>query len=170
MTQKTLVETGRWTEDITWELHRANELPPPTLCTAAFCVAIVGEKVVLAKVKSRGWGMLGGHIEPGETVHDAMIREAWEEGGFIPHSPQIFAHRKIISQKAVRYPDGQRTYPFPHSYIAYFVATTNHELMSPTGVEIETAQAFSIDEIRDMKLPDTSTIELAIKHKSIAFL
>lgn len=123
---------------------------------------------MLAKVKNRGWGMLGGHIEPGETIHQAMMREALEEGGFVPHEPQIFAHRKIISTTPIPNPDGQRMYPFPISYIVYFVATTQRALVAPTGGEIEEAKAFHINEIRRRGLPDLSTIELA--HASFGIL
>lgn len=159
----TLIETGSWTEDIAWELHKSGDLPPAELCTAAFCVAIHDDKVVLAKVKDRGWGMLGGHIEPGETIHEAMMREALEEGGFIPYEPQLFAHRKIIATEPIPHPDGQRMYPFPISYIPYFVAGTQHELTYPTGVEIEEAKTFHIDEIRANNLTDLAMLELALE-------
>jgi len=159
----TLVEAGNWTDEIAWELHESESLPPEADCTAAFCVAIHNDRVVLAKVKTRGWGMLGGHIEPGETVHAAMTREALEEGGFVPYKPQVFAHRKITAKKPARHPDGTRNYPFPTSYIVYFVATTQHELAVPTGLEIEAAKAFHIDEIRQLELPDLTTIELALR-------
>ena len=75
------ITTGQWGENISWELRETSELPPIELCTAVMCVAIFEGKLVLAR-STRGWGMLGGHIEKGETPEAALAREALEEGGF----------------------------------------------------------------------------------------
>ncbi len=36
------------------------------------------------------WGMIGGMIEPGETIVEAAVREAQEEAGLTIHSQELF--------------------------------------------------------------------------------
>jgi 8-oxo-dGTP diphosphatase len=91
-----LIEVGSWSENTSWELYKSPSLPSSTLCTAVMCVAIKDGKVVLAR-SQRGWGMLGGHIEDGETLEEALRREALEEGGFVIERYSPFAVRKISS-------------------------------------------------------------------------
>lgn len=90
---------GKWGDDIQWELYATLALPPAELCTAVMCVAISDNKVVLA-CSERGWGMLGGHIEDGESLESALYREALEEGGFIIEEYRLFAVRKITATKS----------------------------------------------------------------------
>lgn len=43
----------------------------------AFC--FYGDKMVLVKHNKSGWVPPGGHIEPGESIEDAVLREVMEE-------------------------------------------------------------------------------------------
>src|SRR4051812_39205741 len=117
---KAPVATGSWGENVSWELYETSILPPLELCTAVMCVAVTGKKIVLA-CSERGWGMLGGHIEHGETLEAALRREALEEGGFAIERYGLFAVRKITAKVEG---DGRpgMTYPFPTSYMTYYWA------------------------------------------------
>ncbi|MDN5274338.1 MAG: hypothetical protein JWP06_239 [Candidatus Saccharibacteria bacterium] len=154
----TLLETGSWNNDISWELYTTSVLPPIELCSAVMSVAIYDNKIVLAR-SERGWGMLGGHIEANETLEDALRREALEEGGFIIDTYRLFAVRKIISRRPIPHQQEGRTYPHPIGYLPYYWATTKDGLMLPTGEEIIESNSFDMREIPSLKTRDLATIE-----------
>jgi NADH pyrophosphatase NudC (nudix superfamily) len=153
-----LIATGNWGENVTWELYDASDFPPVELCTAVMCVAITDGKIVLA-CSERGWGMLGGHIEDGETLDMALHREALEEGGFIIQQYELFAVRRITAKVQSSQRPG-KSYPFPVSYMTYYWATTDGPLQKPTGEEIIESGSFGIDEIGELKTPDQPVIEI----------
>ena len=156
-----LIAVGDWGENISWELYETFALPPTELCTAVMCVAIAGEKVVLA-CSERGWGMLGGHIEDGESPDQALRREALEEGGFSIEQYELFAVRKITAKVPETARPG-KNYPFPMSYMTYYWATTGQPLQTPTGEEILESGSFALNEIDALKTPDQSIIEAGWK-------
>ena len=152
------VAIGDWGENVSWELYEASDLPPVELCTAVMCVAIADGKIVLA-CSERGWGMLGGHIEDGETLDMALRREAHEEGGFVVRHYELFAVRRITAKVQSSQQPG-KNYPFPVSYMTYYWATTDESLQKPTGEEIIESGSFGIDEIGKLKTPDQPIIEV----------
>lgn len=56
------------------------EIKDSTCITSVHGVCIKEEKVLLAYIKHRGFNYPGGHIEIGESVEEAIHREAFEEG------------------------------------------------------------------------------------------
>ncbi|HSW74678.1 MAG TPA: NUDIX hydrolase [Candidatus Saccharimonadales bacterium] len=152
-----LIALGNWGEDIAWKLYKTSVPPPAELCTAVMCVAIFDGKVVLAR-SERGWGMLGGHIEDGETLETALRREALEEGGFIIARHKLFAVRKITAKVQASQRPGI-SYPFPVSYMAYYWATASQPLQALTGEEILECGSFALDEVGALKTPDQSVID-----------
>lgn len=55
-----------------------NLVPPKDQVSACMVVALHEGNIVLSRPK-RGWGLVGGHREPGETAEDCIRREAIEE-------------------------------------------------------------------------------------------
>lgn len=55
-----------------------SELPPEENISACMIFAVLDDKVVLSRPE-RGWGIIGGHREPGETPEECARREAREE-------------------------------------------------------------------------------------------
>jgi 8-oxo-dGTP pyrophosphatase MutT (NUDIX family) len=153
-----LIQTGSWSEDVAWELYETTDLPPMELCTAVMCVAIADGKTVLTR-NERGWGLLGGHIEDGESLEDALRREAREEGGFIIDQCGVFAVKKILSKVAIPHQRPGEHYPFPVSYMTYYWATTKEPLDVPTGEEIIECGSFSAAEIDLLGTSDRLILE-----------
>jgi 8-oxo-dGTP pyrophosphatase MutT (NUDIX family) len=159
---RTLIDTGTWVwgdESVQWELHSSATIPELDKCTAAFCVAITQDKILLER-EERGWGMLGGHIDVGESIEQALERECLEEGGFTIKDPILFGYRKIIATKPVNHPNPAMAYPFPISYIAYYYATNDKALSKPTEQEVLEVKSFTIGKIRSLDISDLSTITL----------
>ena len=66
------------------------------------CMICDGSRVVVIDRKKRDWPGItfpGGHIEPGESFTDAVIREVQEETGLHIRSPQLCGINR--SQNAV---------------------------------------------------------------------
>ena len=146
--------TGTWDDNQSWGLYQDSTMPDPALCTAVYCLAILPltNQVVLTR-NARGWEMLGGHIEAGETIEEALVRECLEEGGYIPETYELFGYRKITAKKPV--PHSQKAdsfYPFPHGYIPHFIATSAQPLQAHTGLEIYESKAFSFSELNALPI------------------
>ena len=94
--------------------------------------------------------MLGGHIEPGETIEEALLREAQEEGGFTAEVFVPYGYIKVIAKEPAVNDHHGGTYP-PISYIPHFIALTDAPLSAATGTEVLESRAFSIKEITRLK-------------------
>lgn len=156
--------SGTWDENVSWEFYLANELPPEELCTAVFCLALHNNSIILTQTK-RGWEMLGGHREPGETIEQALFREAHEEGGYTPEGYELFGYRKIISKQPVI--ARGRAYPFPVSYIPHFIATSNIPLEDIHGDEGEVLDrgVFTGLDIKTLNIKDILIVEAGLSTK-----
>jgi 8-oxo-dGTP diphosphatase len=60
-------------------LYHTDEMPPAGICYTAFAFAFIEDRMLLAHLVKRGWDIPGGHIEPGESPEQAVIRETIEE-------------------------------------------------------------------------------------------
>lgn len=153
--------SGAWDDNTSWEFVRASEVPDTALCTAVYCLALHHGKVVLAH-NHRGWEMLGGHIESGETLEESVLRECLEEGGFVPEHLQMFGYRKLTSKRPVPHSQRKGYYPFPNAYIPHFVAAGSL-LRAPNGNEIIESRAFALDELAALQ-----TEHLPVIHAGLA--
>ncbi len=90
-----------------------------------------------ADIEGRGWCILGGHIEEGETPRQAVIREAMEEGGVKPD-------RLVHIGWYVLTPQGGIPDVVP-SYVARVASITTR----PQGFESNGVALMSRDELRE---------------------
>jgi 8-oxo-dGTP pyrophosphatase MutT (NUDIX family) len=155
---------GTWTSDVSWEFYLTDEIPPRELCTAVFCLAIHNDDTIVLTKTKRGWELLGGHLEVGETIEQGMLREAHEEGGYTPETYELFGCRKIISAKPIPARDG-KIYPHPIGYIPYFIATSSLPLEPTHGDkgEIVDSGAFTFAQIKQMNIGDIELIKAAFQ-------
>lgn len=117
-----VITAGMW-GNVPWEFIVSPREPDSRLCDAAFCVVTYQGKVILTEHKTRGYEFTGGHIEPGESIATAVIREAREEGGAIIDAPRFFGYKKVSPPRPMPHRSVPgRYYPFPHSYLPYYFA------------------------------------------------
>ncbi len=94
------------------------------------------EKVVLMSSEP-----LGGHIEPGESIEDALKREALEEGGIELEKWKFFGFYEItLKEKADQI--YKEKYP-KVGYILFFLAR-GRKIIEPYGDDVTDPQSFEI--------------------------
>ncbi len=76
----------------------------PQLCTQTYGVCFVDDKIVIGKNKKGTWSLIGGKIEPGETIEQALVREVQEESNM-----KVLKHRPLGNQQVTN-PEGKIYY------------------------------------------------------------
>jgi len=152
--------SGAWDDNVSWEFYISENLPPKELCTATFCVGMYKDKIVLTR-SHRGWELLGGHIEKGETIAEALEREALEEGGFKIDRYKLFGYRKYIAKKKVK-SGGNFEYPFPVSYNPHFIAISENEPGNCCDDECFERGLFTIDEVEKLSIKSYPLIKASL--------
>lgn len=107
----------------------------PRLSPCIITLVTHGDDMLLARsphFPAGRFSTLAGFIEPGENADQAVRREIREEVGVEVHN--------IVFQRS-------QSWPFPHSFMLGFTATTTTKALTIDGVEIEAADWFSVDEL-----------------------
>lgn len=158
------LSSGTWNYDLSWKFFMTSYLPRPELCTAVFCLALNKDNTIVLTKTKRGWEMLGGHIEAGETIVDALFREAHEEGGYTPRRYKLFGYREITSSQPIFAPDG-RKYPFPKSFIPHFIAKSDLPLEEAHGDtdEIIGNDSIALSKIQELNFKEITIVEAGLQ-------
>jgi 8-oxo-dGTP pyrophosphatase MutT (NUDIX family) len=85
----------------------------------ALVLAFAGDRLLQTQLVKRGWDLVGGHIEPGESPEEAVRREAYEETGARLGQLHLlgYQHLRLSGSR----PDNYR-YPYPESYQIFYYA------------------------------------------------
>jgi len=119
-----LLFTGEWSPEMRWEFYLTNQMPPKELCTAVFCIPFQENQILLVQHQNRNWEMPGGHVEDDEKgdILRTLQREVLEEGGVSIIQPQMIGYRKVIATVPQKQREIESYYPFPYSYIPFYIA------------------------------------------------
>ncbi len=111
-------------------------------------VVIDRDRVLLVKRRfepSAGyWSFPGGHVEPGETLEEAVLRELLEETGLVGRDPRLLAVTEYVCLSAT----GRLKYHYV--IIDFLIKDFSGELR--LNEESEDAGFFSLDEALQMRL------------------
>ena len=97
----------------------SSQLPPRELCSTAFVLAFSGDRLLQTHLVKRGWDLVGGHIESGESPEEAARREIYEETGARSGPLHLlgYQHLQLLGSCPPEY-----RYPYPHSYQLFYWA------------------------------------------------
>jgi ADP-ribose pyrophosphatase YjhB (NUDIX family) len=117
---------------------------PQEVRAGVAAVVLDAGRVLLVRRTDNGlWGLPSGHVEPGETVADAAVREVLEETGLQVRVSRLIGIYSDPASQVVAYPDGRVC----HFVTASFACTVTGGCLRPDGVEALAARFFPFDEM-----------------------
>ncbi len=119
---------------------------------AVGAVVLRGNEILLVKRKyppaPNRWSIPGGHVEPGEELEVAVIRELREETGLIGSNPKLLAITEYIAYEA-------NSIKYHYVIIDYLIKNFEGELR-PNEDEVLDASFFNLEEALNLKLTRTT--------------
>lgn len=97
----------------------SSQLPPREMISTALVLAFDKDRLLQTNLVARGWDIVGGHIEPGESPEEAARREAYEEAGARLKELHVLGYQRLrlFGPRPASY-----SYSYPDSYQAFYWA------------------------------------------------
>jgi 8-oxo-dGTP diphosphatase len=97
----------------------SSQLPPAEWIATALVLAFDGDRLLQTHLAARGWDIVGGHIEPGESPEEAVRREAYEEAGARLGELHVLGYQRLrlLGPRPASY-----RYAYPDSYQVFYWA------------------------------------------------
>jgi 8-oxo-dGTP diphosphatase len=95
------------------------QLPPGEMIATALVLAFDRDRLLQTHLAARGWDIVGGHIEPGESPEEAARREAYEEAGARLRELHVLGYQRLrlLGPRPASY-----RYSYPDSYQVFYWA------------------------------------------------
>lgn len=144
-----------------YKVMMAQPVPDPSLATAAFLLPFHKGQLLMVQGRNESWNFVGGHVERGESLEEAISREVFEETGTSPAYMAYLGYIELNLHGEVP-PAGWR-YPFPTSYLSfYWGAFAGDETGAlPCQAEGKSVQFVAPD--KALKRPSVQDIEVIYK-------
>jgi 8-oxo-dGTP pyrophosphatase MutT (NUDIX family) len=97
----------------------SSQLPPDEMLSTALVLAFDRDRLLQTKLAARGWDIVGGHIEPGESPEGAARREAYEEAAARLRELHLLGYQRLrlLGPRPAMY-----RYSYPDSYQVFYWA------------------------------------------------
>ena len=92
--KETIVKKGSQNDNTEYQYRLARTIPEGAISTAVSAVVYYGDSIVMIKNR-RGYEIVCGHVEEGETIEQALTREMLEETGCEVESSEMFAYTYV---------------------------------------------------------------------------
>ena len=95
----------------------SSQLPPGEMIATALVLAFDKDHLLQTRLAARGWDIVGGHIEPGESPEEAARREAYEEAGARLKELHLLGYQRLrlLGPRPASY-----RYTYPDSYQVFY--------------------------------------------------
>lgn len=130
----------------------SSHLPPREMIATALVLAFESDRLLQTHLVARGWDIVGGHIEPGESPEEAARREAYEEAGARLRELHLLGYQqlRLLGPQPASY-----RYTYPESYqVFYWARIEALDEFTPTAEARERA-LFAPDEARNLPFVQT---------------
>lgn len=137
-------------------LYLTDELPAQELWGTAFGFVFNEDKILLIRLKKRGWDLPGGRIDPGETPAQAALREVREEACARVQIEELIGIQEVelFGPK----PEGHR-WPYPVTTQIFFLCRL--ETLEPFHKNSESSER------RFFSPPDALLVPTMVNHLEI---